>query len=41
MGICDRIVVMKDGILTGELSREEYDPKRIMDDALEGGQTHG
>ena len=41
MGICDRIVVMKDGVLTGELSRDEYDPKRIMDDALVGGKSNG
>ena len=40
MGICDRIVVMKDGVLTGELSREEYDAKRIMDDALVGGKNN-
>ncbi len=38
MGICDRILVMKDGAVTGSLVRGEYDPKRIMDYALTGGK---
>ena len=37
MGICDRILVMKDGGLTGELLRGDYDPKKIMYYALTGG----
>lgn len=40
MGICDRILVMKDGILTGEVSRSEFDPKQIMDFALMGGSEN-
>ena len=37
MGICDRILVMKDGKLTGEMSRGQFNPKQVMDFALTGG----
>ncbi len=37
MGICDRILVMKNGELSGELMKGEYDPKKIMYYALTGG----
>ena len=40
MGICDRILVMKDGELSGELRWGEYDPKKIMYYALTGGNGH-
>ena len=30
MGICDRIVVMSEGIVTGELNRREFDQEAIM-----------
>ena len=31
LGICDRIVVLKEGVSTGELSREEASQERLME----------
>jgi ABC-type sugar transport system ATPase subunit len=36
--MCDRILVMHDGKITGELKREEADQEKIM--ALAMGLTH-
>ena len=30
MGICDRIIVMGNGEIRGELKREDFDKERIM-----------
>ena len=38
MGICDRILVMSRGKITGVCSREEFDQNRIMEMALAGGE---
>lgn len=31
MGVCDRIGVMAEGTLSGELSREEFSQEKIME----------
>ena len=36
MGVCDRILVMNDNKLTGELKKGEYDPEDIMRFAIGG-----
>ena len=36
MGICDRIIIMGDGRFRGELKRDEFDQKKIMNIALGG-----
>ncbi len=40
MGICDRILIMANGRFTGELTREEFDQARIMNYALQGGDSN-
>ncbi|HIU33104.1 MAG TPA: sugar ABC transporter ATP-binding protein, partial [Candidatus Pullichristensenella excrementigallinarum] len=40
MGVCDRIVVMKDGELMGEVVKGEYDQNQIMYLALGGGEKN-
>ena len=40
MGICDRILVMKNGQIGGEVNRAEFDQKTIMNYALIGDQSH-
>ncbi len=37
MGICDRIIVMGNGEIRGELSREEFDKESIMKAAFNQG----
>lgn len=40
MNMCDRVIVMKNGRITGEVSREELSQERIMQYATdEGGKT--
>lgn len=34
MGMCDRILVMQNGRISGNLSKEEYSQERIMEYAL-------
>ena len=36
MGVCDRILIMNDNKLTGELKKGEYDPEDIMRFAIGG-----
>lgn len=36
MGVCDRILVMKQGCLTGDLPKAEFDQERILEMALPG-----
>ena len=36
MGVCDRIVVMSNGYLTGEVKRDEYEQSKIMTLAMKG-----
>ncbi len=38
MGICDRIIIMLGGRITGELQREEFDQERIIEAAVGGGK---
>ena len=40
MGICDRIIIMANGRFTGELTKEEFDQARIMNYALQGGDSN-
>ncbi len=37
MGVCDRILIMLGGRITGEVRREEFDQKRIIQAAVGGG----
>ncbi len=39
IGVCDRILIMGDGRFRGELTRDEFDQKKIMNIAL-GGEEH-
>ncbi len=39
MGICDRIIVMANGVFTGELTKDQFDQKLIMEYALQGGDN--
>ncbi|HRZ17246.1 MAG TPA: sugar ABC transporter ATP-binding protein, partial [Candidatus Hydrogenedentes bacterium] len=41
LGMCDRILVMHEGRLAGELSRAEATQERIMQLATGGGRRHG
>jgi ribose transport system ATP-binding protein len=36
IGTCDRILVMKDGRVTGDIPRSEYDREKILQLALLG-----
>ena len=36
MGTCDRILVMKEGSITGDVSKAEFDQERILEMALPG-----
>ncbi|MEA4897271.1 MAG: sugar ABC transporter ATP-binding protein [Christensenellaceae bacterium] len=40
IGICDRILIMCNGKITGEVSRSEFAAQAIMEHALTGGQGH-
>ena len=40
IGICDRILVMREGRITGELFREDFSPDKIMQYAV-GGNSDG
>jgi ribose transport system ATP-binding protein len=41
MGICDRILIMANGRFTGEVHKGSFDPKTIMNYALQGGEENG
>ena len=41
MGMSDRIIVMSEGSITGELSKEEFDQERIMNYASRVGEGVG
>jgi len=36
IGTCDRILVMKDGCITGDVPKSEFDQERILQMALQG-----
>ena len=39
IGMCDRLHVMRQGMITASLARAEFDRERILSAALSGGQT--
>lgn len=41
IGICDRILVMANGRITGEVEMKDFNQKRIMEYALQGGEENG
>ena len=41
IGICDRILVMANGRITGEVELKDFNQKRIMEYALQGGEENG
>jgi len=40
IGVCDRVMIMSKGRITGELKRGEYDPDRLLEMAVGGEQDH-
>jgi ABC-type sugar transport system ATPase subunit len=40
MGVCDRVLVMARGRITGELQRSEFSQRRLLELAIGGGNAH-